>query len=48
MKRQYMERRRAERLAAKRAVQAKERERTFQKAELEGDFSSIFNSPKGE
>ena len=48
MKRQYMERRRAERLAAKRATQAKERESAFQKAELEGDFSSIFNSPKGE
>ena len=48
MKRKYMERKRAERLAAKKAAQAREREKSFHKAEMEGDFSSIFNSPLGE
>lgn len=47
-KRQYLERRKAQRLAAKQAAQAREQEQSFNKAALDGDFSSFFNSPKGE
>lgn len=48
LKRQYLERRKAQRVAAKHAAQARQQAQNFQKASLEGDFSSIYNSPKGE
>ncbi|MBQ6808098.1 MAG: hypothetical protein IJP07_02895 [Firmicutes bacterium] len=47
-KHQYLARRRAQRLAAKQAAQAREQEQSFHKASIDGDFSSFFNSPKGE
>ncbi|MDO4732994.1 MAG: hypothetical protein Q4B50_05710 [Bacillota bacterium] len=47
-KRKYLARRKAQRLAAKRAALAREQEKSFHKAAIDGDFSSVFNSPKGE
>ena len=48
MKRRYIQRRKEQRLAAKRAAQARAQAQYFQAANINGDFSSFFNSPKGE
>ena len=47
-KRKNLARRRAQRLAAKKAAMARGTAPAFRDAGLDGDFSSIYNSPKGE